>query len=321
MDMNKKIIIKISWLMLTYWVFVLCAVSVVYGQTNQQVSPADRLAEVSNQIELNMANSNNLIEKGDYFQAEESTNKVLNGINFLLDVFVPLDERIKKLLEMEQTILTKTLKAENQSANQKTSIRQKDQQDLVFDQIKNREETEKAVTVIQQQQEHLKKQIEGANSSNQTADPNDQLKTLTEMTSLLGAAQDLQSNAIDFLEDSRFKAAIPKEKEAIEKLKEALKKLQKEGQQSQQSQDQQQKNNQQSSQDQNNNQKKNQQDQSEQSAENQQKPKSPSDKMTPEEALKELSKLRKKINDEKERRRKQYGDPAIGGPVPVEKDW
>jgi hypothetical protein len=43
--------------------------------------------------------------------------------------------------------------------------------------------------------------------------------------------------------------------------------------------------------------------------------------MSVEEALKELSKLKKEAEDEKKKREEKYGAVPIPGQIPVDKDW
>ncbi|MBU3917611.1 hypothetical protein KKA14_18930, partial [bacterium] len=107
--------------------------------------------QISTQIELGISDSNKQIEKGDYFQAEESISQIIASLDILIEVFMPLQERIKKLLESEKTILDETYKLKQQIKSSHSEKSKQNQQDLVMDQIKNREQTEKVAKLTKQQ--------------------------------------------------------------------------------------------------------------------------------------------------------------------------
>ncbi len=299
--------------------FLFFFVTIARGQTKPQKGFLEQLDQLSTQIEQGISDSNTQIEKGDYFQAEESINRIIAGLDVLIEVFMPLQERIKKLLESEKNILDKTDRIKHQDKNRYSKELKQNQQDLVMDQIKNREQTGKAVKLTKQQIDSAGKKDQKIKQGG-AENKKELIKTLKEIRILLENAKKLQTGAVSFLEDFQYKSAISEEKRAIDKLKEALKKLNKQTQQqAKNSQPDNKKQN--KSENQNSKQKESPQKQSQNQEKRDSSKKAAKKKISSKEALKELSKLRKKAEDEKKRRRKKYGEASITGQIPVEKDW
>lgn len=296
-----------------YFLVLFLLPTVIFSQKNSEPGLIGQLEKISLKIEQDMEDSNKSITQENYYKAQKLTDKALNGLNLLIDVFMPLPERIKMLLRNEKGILDKTHHFANQVRN-KTEIRKEASTDLSQLQINNRDLTGKSIEI-------LKRQLDSLASRPQTTQPNhndseSQNETIKQVERLLFDSRNFQNNVISFLDKSKLDKAIQEEEKAINKLEEALDKLRQNDKKNPQSQA-----NQQHAQ---------KQDQTgkDQSASKQdpskQKDKSTAsnpDRMTPQAALKELSRLQKKAEDEKRRRKRQYGEVKIPHRFATEKDW
>ncbi len=273
---------------------------------NSDGSQIERIKQLNQNIEQAMIQSKNQVESGEYGKANESTKAALQGLDILIEAFMPIDDRIKKLLENENSILHRTRKIT--SGNNKMGVKD---ENLVHDQIVNREKTEKTSELVARQ---IAEQKTGTAQNSNPESNTDNQETFGQIKQLLDEAASFQTEAINHLEDDQYSAAIPKEEEAIDKLKKALEKLKQESdsqnsKDSQDSQDQQKQSN-----DKTHQEKGQQKEDSEGTAEE-------NKKMTAEEALKELARLNKQANDEMKKRQEKYGVSATTEQVPVDKDW
>lgn len=282
---------------------------------------------LNRRLEQNLLQSNKHLENSEFHQAEALTTQVLADLDYLLEATMPLDERINKLIEKEEIILTETKKLKNskQSRSQQ-EILNKMLEELIFDQVKNREKTETAAALTKKQLEAI--QNIASQGSGQQADRSEQeKKVLNEVRELLIEAADLQTVAIDHLEEVRLKTALQFEADALESLKKALEKLRQHKKSQSQAGNNQQSGQQKNEQKQASEQKQQEQTPKQQSGnENNQNENTQGDsiqkkKMEAEEALKQLAKLRKKAREEQERRKREYGIQESEGQIPVEKDW
>ncbi len=304
---------------------LLCTCFFESALTGNTPSTVEQQVKVLNQrLEQNLLQSNKHLENSEFHQAEVLTTQVLADLDILLEATMPLDERINQLIEKEEIILneTKKIKASAQKMSQQEAANKK-LEDLIFDQVKNREKTKAAATLTKKQLEEAQNkssQVDGQQADKQGREQ----KVLNEVKELLNDSANLQTAAIDNLEEEKFKEAIQFESDALETLKEALDKLRQHSKSQNQAgnnqQPGQQKNEQNQApkkqQQQAQQQKSNENDSDKDSQESLQKK-----KMEAEEALKQLAKLRKKAREEQERRKRQFGIQDLGNQTPVEKDW
>ncbi|MCP4754029.1 MAG: hypothetical protein GY866_24355 [Proteobacteria bacterium] len=291
----------------------------VAGQTGAPGNLLGQLEDIGGRIEQDIVLGNLQIDKGNYGEAEKLTNRVLGNLNILVEVFIPLQERIRKLLKNERDILDNTHRLQNRP-HQDVANTGRDQQNLIDHQIRNRDETEKTVQITEQQRQSLTEKNDPS-GRNQTKTPANegQVELLKRIQELLKDARTHQDSAVEFLDESRFEEAVKVEKQSIEKLEEALKEFQ--GTQNEKKQSQKQDKQSQKQDGQSQNRKNPPQDGREQAERKKPSDSSKKEQMTPQAALKELSRLRKKANDEKKRREKKYGKISTHDSIPVEKDW
>jgi len=286
-----------------------------YAAGNSDRSQLERIEQLNQHIEQALIQSNNLVENGEYGKANESTQAVLQGLDVLIEAFMPLDERIKKLLESETSIRQRTKEISSNIDGRRIK-----EADLIHDQIVNREKTEKTSALVSQQ---ITQQETGKPQNLSSDRETDNQEIFIKIRQLLDESAGFQTETISLLESNHYSAAIPKEEKAMDKLKEALKELQQESTDSQQSQNSQ---DSQQTQDQQKQSSSQQPDNSSQKQQGQQKEESngaeeDNKKMTAEEALKELARLRKQATDEMKKRQEKYGISATTDQIPVDKDW
>ena len=287
------------------------------SQSPSREESLNYLKQRTEEIRSALDSSNHEIEIGNFEHAEQLTEKNLDKIRDLADLFMPLPERIKELISQEQKILADTRQSVT-SKEQNQRIDQEAKQTLTRGQIKNRDDTLKPIQQLENQLLAFQKEPQGT-EKDKGGDLAKQQKLLNDINVLLKSAYSSQDQAASFLNQSRFAAAVPEEERSIQQLKQALDKLsskQKKGPNQQQSQNQQKKQPSQPNQN-NDDQKQNPQSQPSSGKEKKQD----TQKLSAQEALKELAKLRKKSAEEKKRRERAYGKAAIPQRAPVEKDW
>jgi len=305
--------IPISW-----FLFVMCP-GTGSSQTTPQRDPSLEIEKILNLVRTGMNNSDEQIERGNYHQAQNGTETSIESLSILLDLFMPLTERIKVIWEKEKEIVSQTERLPTDTARLgKETLPEIEK--LITTQHENIDSTQRAVDSIVQ---HLK---QGSNTNNQT-DQNrqqSQKELMDRVENLLRQAKTHQSVASDFLVGHEMKPALQAEIKAEKKLKEALDAFQ-----NQQQKNRQQQQNEQSQQNGNKKQPqgktpKDSQESNRNPGKSTEKPGTTSKsekKLSPQEALKELYRLRKEADAEKKRREKAAGMQAIPGRVPIEKDW
>lgn len=285
---------------------------------NQQNDPLSQFEKLESHIRTGMIQSEGHIENGEFQAAVPGVERVIEGLEILEEAFMPLGERIIELKSKEESILAETKDIEKKRKDGNSAALN----DVIRSQIGNREKTEKASKLVTNQLE--KTNQVGSGSTNQPSASNkNETEILTEVQKLLDQSASFQTAAIAHLENAEFKGAIENESFALEKLNEALEKMR----QNSQSGSQQNQQNQQNSSEQKESEPQN-TDSNTQDSNNQQQPgkqekngESNEQKMSADEALKQLLKLRKQAEDEKKRREKKYGIQQFDGQIPVEKDW
>jgi hypothetical protein len=274
---------------------------------NQPDDPVSQIESINQRIKENMQQRNTLIGQEQYEQAEQSTDQILGELDQLIEAFMPLDERIQLLITQEQQIIDQTLQTiEDKPSPDNAAKTKKYQDDLLHNQIVNREKTAQTSQLVERELD----KGPSANDNGGSAE-----NRLEEVTQLLKGSVSDQSNAIASLEVSGYQKALSDEQAAIEKLKAALEKLRQQKQSDQQDSGGKNKEQQQ----QQNSQKQQAPDQ--QSGQDKKPGETDPKKLTSKEALTELLRLRKKANDEIKRREKEFGEIQIDGRIPVEKDW
>jgi hypothetical protein len=280
----------------------------VHGKSNNNstslFSLVDRLGRENQKI------SNDII-KEDYSAAQESSASLLKGLEELIEIFIPLPDRIKKLLVAEQKISNKINSVKTEKPPLHTQAKE-DTLTIMEAQNLNLIATEKTVQLISQQ---LNSHTQDKNGD-QKVDEQELKKLLIEVRGLILKAGGVEKEALNSLQKKEFLQAQPKVAMANKLFEEALNKFQKKNQQGQ-------KNGSQNQQDKNNSQK---QAKKNGQAKRQQKIKdetqSPSkQKMSPREALKELAKIQNRASKELKKREKRYGKLKLPVQIQVEKDW
>ncbi|PCI23667.1 MAG: hypothetical protein COB67_12540 [SAR324 cluster bacterium] len=283
---------------------------------SQSASPniAEQLLGALNQIERESAASDQSIEQEKFTLAQRQTDSVLSTLDLLIEVFIPLPERIKALLSREQAILQGISQFESLPPTE-GAIKKEGKEKLLLQQLKNLDDTQKTLYLLKQK---IKELTAAASLEKKPNSP--QGKILEEVQNLMAESHLLEAEVADLLEKMTLSAAKPKVVQSIKKIEEALKKFQGKSDQQGQNSSKNQKQDPPKQQDQKQKQDQGKQKKSEEgqkSASGQQE----KQKMTPAQALKELSRLRKSADDELKRREKKYGALAVPGQIPVEKDW
>ncbi len=299
------------------------------SQANSQTDFSLEIERILNRAQTGMNLSDEQIEKGNYNQAQDGTEISISSLSILLDLFMPLTERIKLIWENEKEIVSQTKGYTKETTHSEKGILPEIKK-LITAQQENIGGTQKAVDTVAQQ---LKQGNDTPNQSNQNGQQSNQKAVqsqkalLDRVGKLLKQAKTDQVAAVDLLAGHEIKSALQSEIIAEKKLKEALEAIQNhQKQNSQQQRNNQSKQSSKEKQSQSRNQQK--QKDSQEPNQNQVKPKAEAGaaaksqkKMSPQEALKELYRLRKDTDAEKKRREKAVGKQAVPGRVPIEKDW
>ena len=290
-------------------------------------SAVDEVERILNHLESSMQSSREQIEKGNYGAAQSDKAESIEALTLLLDLFLPLTERIKQLWEEERRIISGSEAAASNGVHDSKAAASAINQ-LSESQRLNSEKTRKAVSIIQQQLVSFRKKGDNGNSRQEdVSEQKDGLskeQVLEKAGGYLEQSVSYQDEAVRHLNDLHPKSALKPEAKAAEKLKEALDLFQK----SQQSKSPQK----QPSGEQPPGEKKKKQQQGEgqqkdgdssQQSDRESDPtaKVPEKKLTPREALKELYRMQKEAESEKRKRERAIGKQAVPGRSPIEKDW
>ena len=299
------------------------------SQTSSKHDVSLEIERILNRAQSGMNSSGEQIEQGNYNQAQDGTDISISSLSILLDLFMPLTERIKVIWKKEKEIVTQTKGHSKEKIRSEEKI-QPEIEKLITSQKENIAGTQKALDAIAQQ---LKQDNTANNRTNQNEQQSDQKALqsqkalLDKVGKLLKEAKTDQIDAVDFLAGHEIKSALQSEIMAEKKLKEALdafQKHQKQNSQQQQNNQAQQNSHQKQSQNKDQQKQKNSREQNQNQGRSNGKPNPSSNsqkKMSPKEALKELYRLRKETDAEKKRREKAAGRQAVLGRAPVEKDW
>lgn len=286
--------------------------SVIYTQQKQS---STELQDFLNTIEKNMEQGKDLVEKKSFQKATLNTKQTLNSLETLVDLWMPLQERLKKAIQLEEKIIDQT-NLENQLDTTNDASKTQTPQ-IIQSQKKNIQQTLYA-------SKQLEQMLQNQNASNPSQNQNK--SSLLEVEKLLDTAKKAQDTTIEYLIDQNYSNALQQEHEAVVALKKALEKLQNNQQQQQQQQkkkqnnqnkqeQQQKQNQQQKNQNQQQNQQQQQQQQKNQTQKKQQNPKA-------QKALQELQKLQRQAEMKKEQNQnKQQSQRLRSQKIPVEKDW
>lgn len=302
----------------------------VVSQTTPQVDAVFEIEKLLSHIETGMRNSDVQIQQGNYSQAQADTDVSIASLSILLNLFMPLPERIKMIWEKEKDIVsqTKTLSGTMDSIV-KTSPT--DLEALVTTQRENIERTQQTVDSIAQQLQQAKisqnQKHQGRDQAiNKELQP--QIDLLSQVGDLLQQAKTHQDDAVDHLTRRDAEPALQSEIAAVGKLKEALDVFQQDQKQNKQQQQQNNQSPQDSQKNPSQNQNQDQQNRSKQPNQDSAQSKTQSEttpnqekKLTSKEALQELFRLRKEADAEKRRREKAIGKQVVPGRTPIEKDW
>ena len=300
--MGTQVIIRIILLVFGLGVAVS---SLSIGQASTRRKTDENLDNILSKIESTISQSTQNIESERYQLAEDFTQRALGEIGVLVEMFMPLRERIQRLLKKERSILlsTKSIlrKKRGVSVNQVLDS-------LILGQTQNREATEKAIRFIRQRPHPL--QDKNTSRPPRSDHPDNRKATLSQTVGkLLTLAKDHENDTIASLGKKQLKKAILDETRAIKKLEEALEKLKQTSKQSSSSS------------------KKDKKSSARRDPPKDQKEgkrsekKSRLQKMSAKDALKKLSQIQKNSRDEKKRRKRESGKVSIHERAPVEKDW
>ncbi len=284
------------------------------------------IERIFDRAQTGMNSSDEQIEQGNYNKAQDGTEISISSLSILLDLFMPLTERIKVTWEKEKEIVSRTKEHSSLTIRLEKRVLPEIEK-LIAAQQENINRTQKAVDSIAQQ---LRQGNDAHNQSNQNRQQSEkglqsQKALLEKIERILNQAKINQVAAVDFLAKHEIKSALQSEIIAQKKLKEALDALQND-QNSPQQQNNQSQQNSNEKQSQNGKQQKQKDSQWQNQRQSGSKAKSGTTadsqkKMSPKEALKELYRLRKETNAEKKQREKAAGRQAIPGRAPIEKDW
>ncbi len=296
------------------------------SHSDSGVDAAKEIDHLLSQLEEEMSSSREQIEQGNYLAAQSVKEDSIKTLSILLDLFLPLPERIKELLDKEQKILSQTETFfRNGNDNAETKL-------IIESQKSNRDNTQKTANSIQRQVRDAEKSATSSNKPTDAVSHKGQRAVtdlLKRVGKLLAQSVHQQDSAAGYLNERKFELALKSVKMAAENLKKALDAL-KQDQQKSNKQEQQDKGQQQAGDQSTQNKDKNrsgdgeQNDSSVSQKENQSTASSsydPEKKLTAKEALKELNRLQKEAEAEKRRRERALGRQAVPGRVPIEKDW
>lgn len=295
------------------------------GPGNTQQDPRIQLERLSGVIEGSLQQSTEEIVKENYQGAIGSAQNALQGLDVLIDAVMPLNRRIEKLLRDEKEILAATRQKQAGFTSDGKSREAAELDDLIFDQIRNREASEKAAKIAARQRNAVQ-----APDSDPTADGMaeslKQKEVLQEIESLLSESAEFQTQAIASLEKRDPARAIPQEEQAVEKLEKALEKFQGDSRNQQQEQDQrdghqQQNQNRQATASKQNPEKNGGESSDRQAEKDEGTSTEDARKMSPKDAIRQLLRLQKQAEDEKRARERKYGIQDPERKMKVEKDW
>lgn len=280
-----------------------------------------QMESTQQRIEQHMLQSKKLLEKGEFSKARELSNLILADLDRLVEIAMPLQERITQVLEHEKSILNQTEQAAPGNHSVSDPLLKEQINNLIRDQTANIERTESL-------SKHLSKQLKlkTARQTNESLDPNLPPETVNAVKQFIEQSAAFQADANSALKDHLLTKAKTKEEQAVTALVKALELLdqreqaESNGQAQSTPQSNQHANNQQPSDNQSQPQTHTKQDQ-QQEMKSVQSTANRTKRMTAQEASKELQRMRKQAQVEKAAREENYG-PLVGKQqIPVEKDW
>lgn len=297
-------------------------------------SGPQEVQKLLDRIEAGMRGSRKKIEQGSFREAKVANRDSVETLDALLEIFLPLPDRIRRLWTAEQKIAEQTRQLGKVEDDKADRVPRRNQ--IAALQAGTFQKTQSTVRRVQGQLKGMKQK------PGQKGDPHairSQADLLKKVKQLLEQSAGLQAEAVEQLGKNKLQTAVSREDQAAAKLEEALKAFQNQQQHQQQQKKKQQKAGQQRS----GSQQKNRQQEGRQ-AQNQQKKGNPSGQdqpassqnrsqqgaqaeprpersLTPRQALKELKRLQKEAEADKRRREKALGSVSAPGRVPTEKDW
>lgn len=265
----------------------------------QLISLIDQLSKDNQRI------SENIIRE-DYSSAQSSSDNLIASLANLVEIFIPLEERLKNLIVEERKIQNGTVFLQKEkiplsNSSKRLALSVMEEQKL------NRDKTKKTALIIKSQVATLKEKKDRKGDVGNEGKKN----LLEEIEKLVSSAGTLENSALRFMKKTDFVEAEQKVLYSIEELEKALKKLRKDGKKKQSNQESDQQNKKKS--DENREQKKN--------TEGIEKKRGKNKKMSSRDALKKLTEIQKRNRDELKKREKRFGKLKLPEQVPVEKDW
>ena len=279
----------------------------INAQNQVQQSSKQLLTSLLNQIEQQMLTNNQDILTNNLTHASSGFDNIKSNLKVLIDVFMPLAERLKALQKQEKTILNKTQNLEDQYIPLTPKDQKIQNQIIIQEQLITRNDTQKTRDIIIQQKNAIT-----ANNNAQSKPQPKTIDTVIQLSEYINQALKNENQALNHLHNSQLKQAISEEKKALEQIEKALKLISPPNNQKQK-QDQQANNNQKQKQDQ--------QAKKDQKGQKQSSDKKADQQLSAEEALKILAQLQKKAEDERKKREEKYGVKISPQQLPVEKDW
>lgn len=284
----------------------------VFAQNQIQQNPSQLLTNLLNQIEQQMVQNNQDILTHNFTNTDKNLNEINKNLMILIDVFMPLVERLKALKKQEKTIINKTQNLLDQYVPLTPEEFNHQNQIVIQEQVKTQADTRKTKDLIRQQ-----KQSMAANNSPQSKQQPSAIEKINQILGFIDQAFKNENLALNFLHDNQIKPALTEEKKALEQIEKALNLISP----PKSKKDQQQANNNQKQQNQNQKQDQDRQTQKDQDSKTESSQKKKDPKLSAEEALKLLAQLRKKAEDERKKREQEYGGTVTPQQIPVEKDW
>ena len=300
-NINTKIVF--SSFIILIWTFCIHSQQIT-AQNQIQQNPNQPLMNLLNQIEQQMVKHNQDILTNNLTHPNDDFNNIKKNLKILIDVFMPLAERLKVLQKQERTILHKTQNLADQYIPLTPKEQKTKNQNIIEEQLVTRNDTQKTRDIIVQQKNSI--------ATSNTKPQSKTIDTINQLSDYIGQALKNENQALNHLHNNELKQAISEEKKALEQIEKALKLISPPQAKNNQKQDQQAKNNQNQKQDQQAKKNQNQKQASEKKADQQ---------LSAEEALKLLAQLQKKAEDERKKRKKEYGVTLSPQQLPVEKDW
>ncbi|MCP4297134.1 MAG: hypothetical protein GY786_16150 [Proteobacteria bacterium] len=290
--------------------------NLVIGQSIQEDNHKQLVSLIDQLSKDNQKISENIISE-DFSSAQSNSDDLLYKLRGLIEIFIPLQDRLKSLISEEQKIQNG-----NNFLGKETHPLSDYSQGLLSDLVKkqnvNQEKTLLAASIIANQISALEENKQPQGNPEKGKKKN----LLIKVRELVAKAGVIEAGVISTLQTKDFTRAEGEITHSINLLKEALEMFQKKGgqqnSQNQQDEKQQSKNQNQEKQKQ---EAKNQNDKPRNDKSEGEKEEGKQQKMSPEDALRKLAEIQKRDRDELKKREKRFGKLKTPGQIPVEKDW